>query len=69
MYPVTPEDWNARGPRMSIQPPDSPIRAHELDDTGGIVRFKDGSVVAWSRRTHRLGTPSWCEFTLIDWSR
>lgn len=32
---------------MTILPKSSPIKEHQIDDTGGLVTFHDGSQVAY----------------------
>ena len=55
-------------PRMSILAKDSSIAAHEIVESGGIVRFKTGEVTAWKRDGKRLTCPQWEQWDSFDWS-
>ena len=64
---MVPLDFYELGPRMSILPAESPLAAHELNDSGGIARGKDGSVTAWYRQGWRLSSPSWSAWSELSW--
>lgn len=49
------------GQRMMIALPES-MDAHEVNDTGGIIYFKDGQRVSWKYDEKRMSTPDWPEW-------
>lgn len=55
------------GQRMLLNLPDGVV-AHEIDDSGGIMYFTDGTRTSWRRVTERLTCPDWCPWHRVNWS-
>lgn len=53
------DGWELHGQRMRLAPLPAGMRAHDADDTGGIVYWDDGTRTTWHRVALRQSAPDW----------
>jgi hypothetical protein len=55
------------GRRMSLHLPRGVV-SHEVNDTGGIMYFTDGTRTSWRRADRRMSCPDWRPYHLANWN-